>query len=68
MNAADARAFIADHDLAEHVAKLTADAPELGPVQLQTLRAIFRQDATKAGARPASVQDDTDQTRAPGRA
>jgi hypothetical protein len=36
MNAADARAFIADHDLAEHVAKLTADAPELGPVQLQT--------------------------------
>jgi hypothetical protein len=66
--AAAAHAFILEHELGEHIAKLTAEAPEINSVQLETLRAIFRPDATEAGAQPASVQDDTDRTRAPGRA
>lgn len=57
MNAADARAFIVEHELGAHVAKLTADAPPLAAAQLEALRALIQSpDATTAGSpKPADA-------------
>jgi hypothetical protein len=57
--AAAARAFVGDRELEDHVAKVVAEAGELGPVQLQTLRAIFGERAQVAlvGAKPTDAEN-----------
>jgi hypothetical protein len=42
MKSADARRFIDKHELGEHVAKFTADAPPVSDAQLESLHAIFQ--------------------------
>jgi hypothetical protein len=53
--AADAHAFVEQHELTKRVQKVVAEAPELASVQLESLRAIFRPDATTAS--PAELAD-----------
>ena len=63
MSAADARAFIREHDLGERVQKIASDAPDLTGPQRESLAAIFEgQDATKArpGARTSVMKSGLD--------
>jgi hypothetical protein len=53
--AADARAFVDDHELGEHVGKVVADAPELSAVQRDALRAILSPNMTKAAPDKAAL-------------
>jgi hypothetical protein len=49
---ADARRFVAAHDLEDHVAKSAADAPELSEARSDALQAILLSpDATTTRAR-----------------
>jgi hypothetical protein len=56
--AAGARRFVAEHDLADRVAKVAADAPEITPPQLDALRAIWlAPNMTKTRPERVSVPD-----------